>query len=306
MIDSATYQRSQSLITANMLALLVRLMRKFGIPLTPQAREQFAQRLFPDVQVARGQSYVLATRYMEHSAAAAREPLPDIAPIAPYDSDALVQVLERTTEPVLKLAAALEQLPAQARSLPDLTPIPKVSMLDRRTGAPLIDLDDDPSSPRVIYRIGHETGAAVARHAYQAGRDAITRSADVAGSQVGWARVTTSPTPCGWCAMLASRGPVYKSKATASFLAHDHCFCRVELVFRGHPWDGEEQWQQWQGLWVRSTKGEHGKGAIRAFRRAVTAKNRAHHEHVRQQHLQRAREMFPRPTSADLRRPHHH
>lgn len=44
----------------------------------------------------------------------------------------------------------------------------------------------------------------------------------------GWARVTDGK-PCGFCAMLVGRGPVY-SEHTAGFESHDKCGCSVRLV----------------------------------------------------------------------------
>lgn len=44
----------------------------------------------------------------------------------------------------------------------------------------------------------------------------------------GWARVSDG-NPCGFCAMLVGRGPVY-AEDTASFDSHDRCGCSVRLV----------------------------------------------------------------------------
>lgn len=54
----------------------------------------------------------------------------------------------------------------------------------------------------------------------------------------GWARVTSSK-PCAFCAMLSSRGPVYRSQSAASFQSHPHCACTVEPVYsRTADWPG--------------------------------------------------------------------
>lgn len=42
----------------------------------------------------------------------------------------------------------------------------------------------------------------------------------------------TSGAPCHFCAMLASRGPVYKSEATARFQPHAGCSCQPEPVYQ--------------------------------------------------------------------------
>lgn len=41
----------------------------------------------------------------------------------------------------------------------------------------------------------------------------------------GWARVSYSKKPCGFCSMLIGRGPDYNSRASAAFKAHRNCHC---------------------------------------------------------------------------------
>lgn len=50
--------------------------------------------------------------------------------------------------------------------------------------------------------------------------------------------------PCGFCAMLASRGPVYKTSESAGLRVdrfHDHDFCTIVPVFTSKNWEGKEQ-----------------------------------------------------------------
>ncbi|MDR6868709.1 hypothetical protein J2Y69_003333 [Microbacterium resistens] len=61
----------------------------------------------------------------------------------------------------------------------------------------------------------------------------------------GWARVSDG-NPCGFCAMLVGRGPVY-SEDTANFDAHDRCGCSVRLV----TYDEED------GGWTEDAKAYH-------------------------------------------------
>ena len=62
---------------------------------------------------------------------------------------------------------------------------------------------------------------------------------------LGWARTTASK-PCAFCAMLASRGPVYGAQSSASFQAHKACACGAEPVYdRDTEWPGNaRQFQQ--------------------------------------------------------------
>lgn len=69
------------------------------------------------------------------------------------------------------------------------------------------------------------------------------------GAVLGWARVLTGERNCSFCAMLASRGAVYKSEKTAGFEPHDRCDCHPELVVKGQRWDGDDMAAALQDLW---------------------------------------------------------
>lgn len=71
------------------------------------------------------------------------------------------------------------------------------------------------------------------RTGVQAGaRDLVDRSTLANAESNGWRRVTDG-NPCAWCAMLATRGPAYRSAVTAGEgrRYHDRCGCTVEEVF---------------------------------------------------------------------------
>lgn len=74
------------------------------------------------------------------------------------------------------------------------------------------------------------SGAAL-RHVLDGGRSTITDTIAADRQALGYARAT-SGRPCHFCAMLASRGPVYKSEATGGFKPHDACHCEPEPVYR--------------------------------------------------------------------------
>jgi hypothetical protein len=82
----------------------------------------------------------------------------------------------------------------------------------------------------------------------------------------GWARVP-EPGCCYFCAMLASRGAVYRSRQKSSFEAHDHCKCHVEPLFAPH-YEPTAQIRGWQALYRDSTAGKSGAAARLAFRQA--------------------------------------
>lgn len=68
---------------------------------------------------------------------------------------------------------------------------------------------------------------------------------------VGWARVLTGRTSCGFCVMLASRGPVYSSAhhagkggAGGRDKFHNHCDCMVVPVYNSTDWAGRREYEQ--------------------------------------------------------------
>lgn len=80
----------------------------------------------------------------------------------------------------------------------------------------------------------------------------------------GWARVPEAGC-CSFCALLASRGAVYK-EAAADFRAHDHCRCHAEPVFRTAGYEPSAEIREWQALYDLA-KGGSAKAVRRKFRR---------------------------------------
>ena len=103
------------------------------------------------------------------------------------------------------------------------------------------------------------------RLALLGGRETITETTRVDGLVTGWQRIT-SGSPCAFCAMLASRGPVYR-ESTVGFSAHDHCSCTPEPYHHGSEWPTANQ--QFRDLWNETTRGHGGRDAVNAFRAAI-------------------------------------
>lgn len=107
--------------------------------------------------------------------------------------------------------------------------------------------------------------------ALEGGRDVMQGSISHDPRASGYSRVTDSK-PCAWCAMLASRGPVYKTAQSAGdprqggSRYHDHCSCQawpaftMDEPFIGH---AENLYEDWR----RVTRGTGGNDAVNAFRR---------------------------------------
>jgi hypothetical protein len=99
------------------------------------------------------------------------------------------------------------------------------------------------------------------------GRDTVIANVQRDPVAKGWARLT-EPDPCYFCAMLAARGAVYRSKKTAGFEAHDNCRCHVEPWFQG-AYEPTAKVREWQRLYDTATAGattSHDRR--RAFRQA--------------------------------------
>ena len=79
---------------------------------------------------------------------------------------------------------------------------------------------------------------ATQRYVSKAGRDTIAFSSSRDPSPGAWARVPTGATTCGFCNMLASRGAVYGSEASAKYAKdgdryHDDCNCVPTQIWTG-------------------------------------------------------------------------
>lgn len=126
---------------------------------------------------------------------------------------------------------------------------------------------------------------AASRHVANGGRDGIVEASNRDPRSVGYVRVTTA-NPCYFCAMLASRGPVYKSAESAVFVTarserapgekyHDFCKCESEPLFRHSPVeDWPAQTQEYRQIWNDHAKGKRGKKALNAFRAAYESRDR--------------------------------
>lgn len=121
--------------------------------------------------------------------------------------------------------------PRVASSLGYLGPGKIAILLDAATDDSDPDADaPDPGAAKDRVRSG--VAGAVMRHALQGGRRVVDLSTLANPRSVGWRRVSDGD-PCGFCLMLVSRGPAYRSESSAGEGRdwHDRCGCSAEEVF---------------------------------------------------------------------------
>ncbi|MEV7925315.1 hypothetical protein [Kitasatospora sp. NPDC088779] len=154
--------------------------------------------------------------------------------------------------------------------------------LDNRLDAPafLADLD------QAMGDAGTVAAGAADREALRGGRDLVAAASRTDRRVLGWARVTDDD-PCSWCAMLASRGAVYKSRKSAALKDADNlpvdpedvekfhamCHCQTVPVYSRTLLISEAA-TQYREEWKTVTKGLRGAEAMRAWRRHHDAKRR--------------------------------
>ena len=117
---------------------------------------------------------------------------------------------------------------------------------------------------------------AASKLALEGGRSVVDRTVRDDKDAIGWARVSDGD-PCSWCAMLISRGGVYKSAETegraknrqfvggAGFAWHDHDGCVAVPI-----WDEDDpvldRADDLYDQWLQETRGHSGKDAINVWR----------------------------------------
>ena len=305
------FRRALARIIFGLNRAVARSVEDYGAPVTEDQRDELAAELLPVIARARRQAHALGAERLRAQAREAGVIAPPLVPIRPYRQAAVVSLLENATRvrergPMVEIVDEEEPRPRRG-SAPDVDDIDDVvdggadedsdvTVVDTMAGRPRVSVevldsrtrrnhretvevtDENRHDPDVVEVVSRKIQAAAARHARMPSREAITDSVDAAadddegtGSVIGWARVLTGAESCGYCAMLASRGPVYKSKAAALYVTtrskrykagemnkyHDDCDCEVVMVRRGVDWVGRTQFEELELLWMDSTaKGE--------------------------------------------------
>lgn len=137
-----------------------------------------------------------------------------------------------------------------------------------------------------VAEAGAQAAAAAMRHVQNGGRDLVDEIVRTDLRARGWVRVSRDPQDgcCHWCAMLASRGAVYREDSFAAsdprftgpgnHKVHDNCRCQIRVVYTRDPGELPASVAGLSDLWASSTKGYSGKDAVNAFRRNYEARFR--------------------------------
>lgn len=254
-----------------------------GVPVTLEQREQLASAMLPVIRRARAQSHALGAQMLETQAQALEIPTPPVQPVRRYERQAVVTMLENVTLVSDRSSNATVTVddPGEATERRPRVSVTVVDPESRRSSRVSVEVtEDNRRDPEVVKVIADKVQAVAERHARMPSREALTDAVesddDDDGPEIGWARVLTGAESCGFCAMLASRGPVYKSKKSASDAGgvdgkayHDNCDCEVVLVREDQDWVGREEYEALENLWASSTAGTNGKSALKAFAAAL-------------------------------------
>jgi hypothetical protein len=125
----------------------------------------------------------------------------------------------------------------------------------------------NPASARVA--MGNRLAGSVERLVLNGERDTVNATVDDSAEIVGWRRVSDGD-PCAFCAMLVSRGAVYKDARSAGDARfggtpyHDRDGCTAVPLYEheDEPAEVADLYQQW----LNATKGKSGNDALRAWR----------------------------------------
>ncbi|MYT31740.1 MULTISPECIES: hypothetical protein [unclassified Streptomyces] len=150
--------------------------------------------------------------------------------------------------------------------------------------------DADRQRAEAHRQAGAQQAAAASRVAMNGGRSTTWNHMRRDRRSLGYVRLSRTGTPCGWCAMLISRGPVYKSRESATFADgdryHDNCHCYAMPVFSWQQYGSSELFalsREYEALWPKVTRGLNGKAAVSAWRRFIRQKQREAHKAVAQE-----------------------
>lgn len=160
-----------------------------------------------------------------------------------------------------------------------------------------------PKTPQEIHdEVGPRQAATAGRIVMNGARGVVVKAGNSDDKLLGWIRVSSTGTPCGWCAMLISRGPVikngklrlnlYKSARSAGGSQnedgtraggteaeyHDNDYCYAMPIYSLKEYNTSPRFalnRKYAAEWPQVTKGLGGDAAISKWRKHIRAQNKA-------------------------------
>ncbi|MGN6019777.1 VG15 protein [Corynebacterium striatum] len=255
-------------IDAGVEELIGEYLAKNGVPQSVQAVSHMAEDLFPEVSRYRRKMY--RQQVIEMGKAAAAHGV-EVSPakLDFYDVNALYTALSDAVGLTPKSRAFV-----QVEFLDEAT-----QKLVRRK---VLIRNADAFDPVVVGEVTKRLGARVGRHVRSGARKAVSNTAMVGKARdsrskkpvkMGYARVLSGAENCSFCAMLASRGPVYSEDTVTrrrdGRKYHDHCDCQGVLVFHGYGWEGEEQYRRLEKEWMAADEGDGSGATLSRFKQRL-------------------------------------
>ncbi|MEV0031426.1 hypothetical protein [Nocardia sp. NPDC050793] len=284
---TAALRALHRLLGAALARIIRRRMTVDGVPVTVEQRQQMARVLHREVVARREQSHQAAREAIREF----DRTLP-VAPVRDYPVAAVEHAIERAIEPPPQRRSPEPAAPprrSRARVTVRAAPAELDPQSRRRSRARVTGpTTENRTDPVVVREVAERVLATLARHVQQAARDTVVDTAEAAGEEIGWARVLSGAESCAFCAMLASRGPVYKSDKSALTVVgrktaggsrprgtrelgesyHDNCDCEAVLVRRGEDWEGRADFERLERLWMAADSTGSGEETRKVFNRA--------------------------------------
>lgn len=195
----------------------------------------------------------------------------------------LVEEIERIKEDEARI-----EREAQREAELDLAALGPLNLAKKREeiGDELLASEADRLRDEAHMQAGARQGSAAGRLAMDGARSTLWNYGQRDRKVLGFIRLSRTGTPCGWCAMLISRGPVYRSaegtgpEVTFGDLDkyHDNCNCYAMPVFSREQYDSSDLYElnrKYQELWPEVTRGLSGKAALSAWRYFVRQEQKA-------------------------------
>lgn len=318
-MNQSRFRRLVALLMKSLGRQVRRTIRSRGVPITPEQRAEVAASLLPHIRRARAQSHALGVAMIEPQARALGIVTPPARPVRPYNRQAVETMLENVTNmhprPSRARVTVDPDAPEDVRG-PRVT-VAALDPVTRRRARVTVDVtEENRRDPQVVKAVTARLEAAAERHARMPSREALTDALEATpivplraspdedpeadfvwddddllspddvnagrAAVIGWARVLTGAESCPWCAMLASRGPVFNSERDALYITsrserfdsrelkkyHDNCDCEIVMVREGVDWNGREQYEALEQLWIESTLDTSGDDSVKAFAQA--------------------------------------